>query len=1078
MATCPSCGTEVPERANFCLTCGTRLKPSPAAEEGELKVVTVVFCDVVRSTELSEQLGLETLQRTMDRFAETARRVLGGHGGTPGKRHGDSVMAAFGIPVAHDDDALRAVRAGLELQKALEPLAEELDREHGVKLQVRVGINTGRVLVHEADSLEERITGPAVNVARRLEEAGDPGGVLIGEETYQLVRDAVRTEEVKSLSLQGVAEPVSAFRVLEVLPGKPGRIPRLRAPMLGRDLEHDLLHALFSRVVAERSCHLVTILGRAGVGKTRLADEFGRGLDDRAQVLRGHCLEYGDAVTFWPVVQIVRRAAGIAPTDEPSVAHERLAALFGSDERDRQALSHVEQLLGLADAPGTPGELPGDTAWALRRLLESIARRQPLVVLIEDLHWAQPILLDTVEYIAENATDEPIMLVCMARPDELFEMRRYWPGGRRNASSMLLSPLGEQEAEQLVSHLLGSKELDPEALAHITYLAQGYPLIVEELLATLIDRGGLREYEGRWIATADLSERSVPPSIQALLSARLDRLHPDDRKIIERASVVGERFHTADIEALSPATAPMQVAARLDALVRQELVQPDRSAAVPLPSESGEGYRFRHILIRSVVYERMTESVRAELHERYADHLEQTAGERISQFDEMIGFHLNESYRYRHQLGPLDEHARLLARRAGERYAAAGQRAALRGDIPLTTSWLGRASRLLPSDDPTRLAILPDLADALQAAGELKRALRVYDDILETARAGGDETAAAHAQLGRLYVTAFQDNESFLGGGREQIESILPVLQGLDDRLGLGKAWYLLAYRDWAMGQSRPAQEEIERALELVRAAGNERWEAYALRLQCLLVYWGPTPLTEVDRQTRELLEMAKRARLRNLEAAALTIFGRTAAMRGDFDTARRYVRQSIDITSELGELLTQAADSISEGMVEMLAGNLDAAEQALRAGHSALERMGGTGPLATVAVMLARVLLRQDRYEEAVSLTRQCEQVAAEYQFDAQSKWRSIRAVVHARRGELEVAEQLVQEAVSRAEETDQVDIQAEVRADLGEVLRSAGRHEEAARQFERALQLYERKGNVMAARHVRSLMVSLRRG
>jgi class 3 adenylate cyclase/tetratricopeptide (TPR) repeat protein len=1075
MGTCPSCGTEVPQQANFCLTCGTRLRAASVAEEGEFKVVTVAFCDVVRSTELGERLGLETLQRTMDRFAETARRVLGSHGGMPGKRHGDSVMAVFGIPVAHDDDALRAVRAGLELQQALQPLGEDLEREHGVPLQVRVGINTGRVLVHEADSLEERVTGPAANVARRLEEVGDPGGVLIGEETYQLVRDAVRTEEVASLTLQGVAEPVSAFRLLEVLPGKPGRIPRLQAPMLGRDLEHELLLTLFARVLAERRCHLVTILGRAGVGKTRLADEFGRGLAERAQVLRGHCLEYGDAVTFWPVVQIVRQAAEITPTEEPSVAHQRLAALFGGDERDRQAVSQIEQLLGIAEAP--PGELPGDTSWALRRLLESIARRQPLVVLIEDLQWAQPILLDALEHIADNASDEPIMLVCMARPDELFERRRGWPGGRLNATSMLLSPLGEQEGERLVSHLLGSKELDPQALAHISYLAQGYPLIVEELLATLIDRGVLREYEGRWIATADLPEQSVPPSIQALLSARLDRLHPDDRKVIERAAVVGERFHTADVEALSPAMRPMQVAARLDALVRQELVQPDRSVAVPLPTESGEGYRFRHILIRSVVYERMTESVRADLHERYADHLKQTAGGRISQFDEMIGYHLNEAYGYRRKLGPLDEHARRLAQRAGERYAAAGQRAALRGDIPLTCSWLGRASRLLPAGHPTRLAVLPDLADALQAAGELKRALRVYEDILETARTSGDETTAVHAELGRLYVTAFQDLESFLAGGRQQIERVLPLLQRMQDRLGLAKAWYLLAYLDWAIGLSEHAGGEVERALELVRLAGNERWEANALRLHCLIVYWGPAPLAEVERHNRDALEVARRARLRNLEAGALTIFARTAAMRGDFDSARRFIRQATDITTELGELLTQAADSISEGIVELLAGDLDAAEQALRNGHRELERMGGIGPLATVAAMLARVLLRQERYEEAEGFTRHCEQVAASHQLDVQAKWRSIRAVVHARRGELEVAEELVQEAVSRAEATDQVEVQAEIRADLGEVLRTAGRHEEAARQYNRALQLYERKGNVMAARQVRSLMVSLLR-
>jgi class 3 adenylate cyclase/tetratricopeptide (TPR) repeat protein len=1039
--------------------------------------VTVVFCDVESSTQLGKQLGPQTMKRTMDRFAETTRRVLASHGGQPGKRHGDSVMAVFGIPVAHDDDALRAVRAALELQQALAPLGEELEREHQMPLQVRVGVNTGRVLVHEGDSLEGRVAGPTVIVATRLEEVAEPGSVMIGEETHELVRDAVRSQRVEPLELHGIAEPVPAYRLLEVLPGKPGRIPRLRAPMLGRDLEQELLRCLFARVVAERNCHLVTILGRVGVGKSRLANEFAKGLGDRALVLRGYCLEYGDAVTFWPVVQIVHQAAGIDPTDEPAEARQRLAALFGGDGLDgldRQALSQIEQLLGIGEPTV---ELPRDTSWALRRLLESIARRQPLVVLIEDLQWAQPILLDALEEIAENADDEPIMLLCMARPDELFERRKHWPGRRRNATSMLLSPLGDQDGEQLVSHLLGSRELDPEALARITYLAQGYPLIIEELLATLIDRGVLRELEGRWIATADLPEQSVPPSIQALLSARLDRLDPRDRKIIERAAVVGERFHTADIEALSPAARPVQVAARLDALVRQELIQPAQGPATPLRFQSGERFRFRHALIRSVVYERMTEPVRAELHERYADHLEQTAGERLPQFDEIIGYHLNEAYRYRRKLGPLDEHARQLAGRAGERYAAAGQRAALRGDISLTCSWLGRASRLLSSDHPTRLAILPELADALQSAGELEQALRVYQDTLDTARAAGDDRTALHAELGQLYVTAFADLERFLQDGRERIEQALPRLEHLEDHLGLAKAWYLLAYLDWAAGHTEVGREEVERSLNLVRLAGNARWEAKALRLHCLILYWGPTPLAEVERHNRDALEFAQRSSMRSLEAGALTIFARTGAMRGDFDVARSFLRRATDITTELGELLTQASDSITQGMVELLAGELDAAEQALRGGRRELERMGGTGPLASVAAMLARVLLRQERYEEAESVTRECEDVAASHQIDAQAKWRSIRAVVQARRGELEAAERLAREAVDRADETDQVEIQAEVRADLSEVLRISGRHQEAARELNRALHLYERKGNVAAATQVRGLLVSMRR-
>ncbi len=910
MVTCPSCGTGVQEPANFCPGCGERLKATTPLEE--LKVVTVAFCDVVHSTELGQKLELVTLRRTMDRFAETARRVLAGHGGQVGALHGDSVIAVFGIPVAHDDDALRAVRAALELQEALGLVGEDLYREHGVPFKVRVGVNTGKVLVHDADPLEERITGHTVNVAKRLQEATEAGGVLIGEETYQLVRDAVRSEKVPPLALEGVVDPVLAYRLLDVLPGRPGRVPRLQAPMIGRDLEHDLLRSLFERVVNERSCHLVTVLGRAGVGKTRLADEFARGLGDRALVLQGQCLAYGDSVTFWPMMQIVRQAAEIAPTDAPATAHERLLNLVSGDERDRQALSQIEQLLGVGEKTAT--DLPGDTSWALRRLLESLARRRPVALLIEDLQWAEPILLDTLESIAESAQDTPILLLCMARPDELFERRRHWAGGRLNATSLLLSPLSNPEGEQLVEHLLGSRQLDPEALAHITYLAQGYPLIVEELVATLVERGVLRLLEGRWIATTDLTETQAPPTIYALLAARLDRLEQRDRRVIERAAVVGEQFHDADIEALSPEMTPAQVAARLDALVRQELIQHDHAVAAPMPTESPEGFRFRHILSRNVVYERMTEPVRAELHERFADWLERTAGDRLSQFDELMGYHLHEAYRYRRKLGPVDEHARKLARRAGERYAAAGQRAALRGDIPLTSAWLGRASRLLAAEHPTRLRVLPDLADALQAAGDLRRALRVYDDIVETATAAGDHAAALHAELGRLHVAAFQNHDAFLRDGRGQVERVMAELEPLGDQLGLAKGWYLLGYLDWAVGWAEAARTEVERALGLVRTVGNERWEAYVVRLHCLVMYWGPAPLAEVERHNHEALDLARRTGMRNLEAGALTIFARAAAMRGDFDTARRYNQQAVDITTDLGELLTQAADSMTEG--------------------------------------------------------------------------------------------------------------------------------------------------------------------
>jgi predicted ATPase/class 3 adenylate cyclase len=1073
MDACPACGADIPLGTVECPRCGTI--------PGQHKLVTILFCDVVNSSRLTHEIGSAGTRVILKRFQDLAEEVFQGHGGTVGHLRGDGMMTVFGIPVVHDDDALRAVRAAEQFRRALEPLSLEVEAQYRLPVQVRLGINSGSALVSSGKAIEEQVTSTAANFAKRLEEAADPGGILLGVDTYKLVKDAVKVEDVR-LEVDGAPQSVPAYRVLAVLPNRPGRIRRVDGPMIGRTLEQGILHWMFDRTIAESSCHLVTTFGPPGVGKSRLIEEFTRQVGERATILRGHCLSYGDSAAFWPIVQIVHHAAGIQSTDSPDRVHDRLVALV-ADEKDqkqaRQIVLRVEQLLGKNDDL----ELPGDTAWALRRLLEALARKKPIIVLIEDLQWAELTLLEALEHIAECAIDTPIMLVGMGRADELLRRHRSWPSGKLNAMSIQLSPLSDAEAEQLVTHLLDGEPLHPDAQAQIAQKTQGNPLIIEELTDALMGDGVLRRLDGHWELTQDLDQVSLPLSIQALLEGRIERLDDEEREILGRAAVVGEQFHLGDMEVLVPGSSSEEIAGRLDRLIRHELIRQDRDAAAPLPTESGEGYRFRHILIRNVAYERMNEELRAILHEQYADWLERSSGERAGLFDELVAYHLNRAVDYLAALPARGDYQREsarrrdLARRAGIRFASAGRRAAVRGDVRPTTTWLERATLLLPDDDPGRLEVLPDLAEALQASGRLEEAMKVYDEMISAARAAGAESRLRRAALGKLYVTAFRDLGSFLKQGPDEVQRAIHVFERQQDQLGLAMAHYLLAYADYAMGRLIAAKPRVERAKDHARAAGDRTWEAHILRLRCLILYWGPTPLDEVVTEAEGAYATATEHGMRGLQAAALTIMARAAAMRDDFPQARRRSREANAITKNLGELLTQATDSISDGLIELLDGELSAAEQALLSGHQALKGMGGNGPGASVAAMLARVYLEQHRNADAERMALECKATAADEQLDTQIKWRSISAIVLARRGDLAEAEPLAREALRRALQTDQLESLAEAHADLAGVLRLAERREEAAHELGQALNLYEEKGNEVMAKRVRRELVSVRR-
>ncbi len=589
MLTCPSCGQESPEGFRFCGNCGAALDPAGSGEVR--KTVTVLFADVTGSTALGEQLDPESFRRVMARYFEAARTCLERHGGTVEKFIGDAVMAVFGVPTVHEDDALRALRAATELREALSELNEQLERDYGVSLLLRTGVNSGEVVT----GTEERLaTGDAVNVAARLEQAAPPGEILIGEQTLALARGAIEVEPVEPLPLKGKSENVPAYRVLRVIEGAAAFDRRLDSPLVGSRGELERMRAAFDAAVSGRSCRLVTVLGPPGIGKSRISRELEAALAGDATVLTGSCLPYGDGITYWPLVEIFRDAG-------------------------------AEDELDAALAAGGPEEI----FLSVRRSFEQRARERPLALVIEDIHWAEPTLLDLLDHLVDWTRDAPLLLLCSARP-ELLDERPAW-GGQEQAENIRLEPLSRAESDELIDELVDDPGLREEIRARIRDTAEGNPLFVEQLLAAVSERGETEE---------------LPPTIHALLAARLDGLPVDERDVLERASVVGQEFEWEALAVLS-ADGSRPPGALLSTLVRKELIVPHEAI--------GDDFRFRHVLIRDAAYERIPKERRAELHERFADWLEPRGPE----FEEIVGYHLEQAYRSVEALGPIGERGRL-----------------------------------------------------------------------------------------------------------------------------------------------------------------------------------------------------------------------------------------------------------------------------------------------------------------------------------------------------------------------------------------------------------------------------------
>ena len=994
------------------------------------RTVTVLFADVADSTQLGERLDPESLRQVMARFFEAMSEVLERHGGTVEKFIGDAVMAVFGIPELHEDDALRAVRAATQLREALASVNEEFEQGFGVRIGIRVGVNTGEVVAGDGTGGQLLVTGDPVNVAKRLEESARTGEILVGEATRKLVENAAVLEPRDELEVKGKSGAIVAWNALAVIEGAPAYARRLDALLVGREDELRTLHETFKGAVAEQTCKLVTIVGPAGIGKSRLATELCASLRSEARTLSGRCLPYGEGITFWPLLQIV--------------------GALGSDDGVRSALAHVEdgELIAqrvLSAVGPTSGTAPGgEMFWAVRRLVEELAREQPLILMVEDIHWAEPTLLDLLEYLAGWVHDAPVLLLCLARPD-LVEERPEWLS-QQSGTSFVLGPLTDAETQALLDEIEQEWPLDEAERQRIIEAAEGNPLYVEQMAAMLAEGHAL---EG------------IPPSIHALIAARLDRLRGDERAVIQRAAVAGKEFTRSAVMQLSPEEERGDVDGQLLSLVRKDFL-----AASPGREDA---YRFRHVLIRDAAYTEIAKELRSELHERFAKWAAQTKAGKAGELDEIVGYHYEQAFRYREQLGPRTSRGEELAARAAEILGAAGRRAYARDDMPAAVNLLDRAVALASDSEPVQLELRRELSTALWSVGELARAEALLDRLIQAAVATGDRREHWHGLLeraGRLSVTHPEAESDLL----ETAEQAIKIFSELGDDLGLARAWRRISVVHRLRCRFATASEAGEVGLVHARRAGAVQEESRLVDEICTSLLYGPAPASEAIARCESLGAESRESRMTTANVSS-SLAG-LKAMRGEFDEARAYAATARRVYSDLGLRFAIAGLAQIAGTIEVLADDLDAGERALREGYDILAGVGARGLLAAE---LGRVLVTQGRIDAAEEYVAEADQ-ATGGDVAPQVIARLTKSRIAAARGLMREAVDLASEATALAEQTDALVMVADANFTLSEALATSGRDEEAAAARARALACYADKGHIVGERDAEAPLVGVR--
>jgi DNA-binding SARP family transcriptional activator len=978
------------------------------------RLVTVLFVDLVDSMALAEALDAEALGEVLQLYLETVSAALTRHGGTVEKYAGDSVMAAFGVPISHEDDALRAARASLDIRAGVAALNDLLVQQHGLVLEIRIGIEAGEVVATPTDARQRLVAGEAVGIAAKLEQAAGPNEVVVGAVAGRLIDHVAELDPLGELELEGRREPVRAYRLLELTPVTAAFHARSEASLVGRKRELARLRTALEQATKTGEARTAVVVGAPGVGKSRLIAE----LTTRARgvsTLWGRCLSYGDGITYWPLREILDQARP-------------------GDERDA-VLAALE-----AEPPPPAPEI----ALLFRRFCEAVARDRPLVVVFDDLHWAEPTLLDLVEHIASRGAGS-ILVVCGAR-DELLEHQARLFAGNDNLQWIDLQVLSSEDTDALLDGLGGSI-LESDQRARIVEAAEGNPFFLEQLLALAFEGGLARDV--------------LPATVQALLAARLDRLGPGERALLERAAVIGKEFRLDDVVALLEPEAVPTAATHAEALVARGFVR---------PGVEGE-LRFRHVLVQEAVYRASPKRLRAQLHERFTGRFEERHPE-VADIDEFAGYHLEQAYRLRVELGESDELTERLAEEAGRRLAAAGIRAFKRSDTHAARSLLRRATALLASDDPLSRELRCNLAIIEYGSGDPDTAVTLLEDVISEAAVAADEGTEAWARVELEYIGVRREHhtaDALLAAA----DAAVPVLEREGDFRAVGRA---LLFAGWVHGGHRADHaswlESAERAREYYSLAG--RPGATPLGEIACAIYWGPTPVTEGIRRLEHLLGQ-ERSDL--VGSAYLRAFlGGLVAQQGDVERGRALVLAAHDALLELGHPAAALAYGATVlGEIDLLEGDGEAAERTLRRLCRELERRHDLSQLASRASDLAEALVLQEKIDEAYEWTLVAEQHAAPDDVNARMMWPPVRARILARRGELAAATKLAQEGVSFTDTSDDLNRRAEAYRDFGEVQQLAGRPADAAETFSRAIELFESKGNVVGAARVRSLQDDL---